>query len=278
MPTLSIQTDQNVQLDLVTAGVGERILAYLIDMAIIGIYFFILFKVGLSFSLSRVFGGEENVLGYLMETLFFAIPYWFYDLLFEVSNKGRTPGKMIMKIQVIKTNGEPAGLTDYFVRWLFRPIDIYGHVLFVLLFVKIFPLSVIIGLLVFTCYTPGILGIIFAIRSKSGQRIGDLLAGTVTTKVKKTTSLSDTILLKTKKSYKVIYKNALKLSDRDVRLIKETLQYYSTTQDRKYVKKLSIKAQQFLEVEKVGKMTDIQFLRTLMKDYNHLAVEQDGSI
>lgn len=278
MPTLSIQTDQNVNLDLITASAGERVIAALIDYAVIFVYYWLISRVGVEVALDKVFDGNENATSYILESLIFVIPFVFYDIIFETLSGGRSLGKMILKLRVVKLNGEAAGFTEYFIRWMFRVIDIYAHFLIVIMLSQFSSLTAVVGILTMVVFFPGLPAIISVARSKSGQRIGDMMAGTVITKVKQTTSLSDTILLNTKKNYKVVYKNALKLSDRDVRLIKETLEYYSKTTDPKYIKKLSGKAQEFLDIEKKEGMSDIKFLRTLMKDYNHLAVEQDGTL
>lgn len=278
MPTLSIQTDQNVNLDLITASLGQRIGAALLDYLFLWIYYMVITWAGLNVAMDKVFDGNENATKYLLESLFFFVPFIFYDLISETLSGGSSLGKMILKLRVVKINGEAAGFTEYFIRWIFRVIDIYGHLLLVIVLSQFTGFATTIGLLSLTFFVPGLPSIISVIKSKEGQRIGDRVAGTVITRIKQTTSLSDTILLKTKKSYRVVYKNALKLSDRDVRLIKETLEYYSKTNDAKYIKKLSLKAQEFLDIEKKENTTDIKFLRTLMKDYNHLAVEQDGTL
>lgn len=274
MPFLHIQTNQNVSLELNVAGLGERMVAYTLDMLLILGYMYLVNVVFGQSELIRNLFSAQQAGPYVLNLLFLSVPYWFYDLLFEVFNKGRTPGKMLMKMQVTSMTGEPASMNAYLIRWLFRPIDIYGHLIVVVLLQGMIPYSVYVGLLGSLLFVPGIVGVVTIVRTKTGQRLGDLLAGTVLTKIKRTVSMKDTILLKTDQNYQVVYKNALKLSDRDVRLIKETLEYYSSSKDKKYVQQLAQKAKDFLGIETDQK--PIQFLRTLMKDYNHLAVEQDG--
>jgi hypothetical protein len=69
----------------------------------------------------------------------------------------------------------------------------------------------------------------------------------------------------------------LKLSDKDVRLIKETLEYYGRTKDKKYVEKLAQKAQTFLDLEPPQENA-YQFLSKLMQDYNHLAMQENDKL
>jgi len=279
LPSVSIQSNQNVLLNLDLASLGERILAYIIDAVVIFVYFFAVKTIfGFDFSV-KMFNGH-NVYSHVTELILFSVPLWFYDLAWESLNRGRSLGKMVMKLQVINENGEPATFNDYFMRWLFRPIDFYGGLILVSLVGSLFDgegTQKLIGILTVLACVPGIVSIISVSYSPLHQRIGDRLAGTVVLRKSKSVSLKDTILLKTKKNYKVVYKNALQLSDRDVRLIKETLEYYYNTREKSYVKKLSKKAQDFLKVSK-GKYTDLQFLQVLMKDYNHLAIEQSDKL
>jgi uncharacterized RDD family membrane protein YckC len=272
---ISIETSQNVSMDLSVANTGERILAYLIDALILFIYYLLAANF-FDFSSALDEMKEENAeaIHALANLLVFTAPIYFYDLIFEVFNKGKSPGKMLMRIQVIKLNGEPAGMTEYWLRWLMRPIDFYGQFILMFILGSLFSENVAQIILGSSFMFIGLFALISISKSRTGQRIGDLLAGTTVTKKRTDIKLSDTILLKTKSNYKPVYNNVLKLSDKDVRLIKETLVYYGKTNDSKYIKKLAKKAQEFLDVK--ATKNPVKFLRTLMKDYNHLAVEEDG--
>lgn len=275
MAHISIETSQNVSLDLLVASSGERLLAYLIDAFILSMYYLVAAKF---FDFSNAFESMQDDSGEALiafaNLLIFTAPIYFYDLIFEFFNKGKTPGKMVLKLQVMKVNGEPAGATEYWIRWLMRPIDMYGQFILAFIIGSLFSESTSYIFMASSGSFIGLIAFISVSSSKTGQRVGDLLAGTTVTKIRNTVSLADTILLKTKSDYKPTYKNALKLSDKDVRLIKETLEYYGKTNDSKYIKKLAKKAQEFLDIPPTK--TPIKFLRTLMKDYNHLAVEEDG--
>jgi hypothetical protein len=48
---------------------------------------------------------------------------WFYNVFFEVLNQGKTPGKMLMRIRVVRANGTPIGWLASFQRNLLRTVD-----------------------------------------------------------------------------------------------------------------------------------------------------------
>lgn len=274
MSTIRIDTSQNVQLECSTANTIERIIAYLIDLSILGIYFYFLYKLTSLNGFDLFTDSDKLTEREFFLNIFIFLPIFFYDLLFEVFNAGQTPGKMILRLRVIKTTGEAAGFGEYAIRWLLRPIDIYGGVIFYISISELISPDAQKGLIVLFLLPIGIVAILSTVFNKNGQRIGDYFAGTCMIKHRKNYSINDTILQKTKSDYKVTYLNVLKLSDKDVRLIKDTLEYYTSSNDLKYLEKLSKKAQEFLEIENIDQ--PYEFLQRLMRDYNHLAMEEDG--
>lgn len=140
---IEVETPEGVKLNLYTAGPYTRFLAYLVDFIIRYLFFSILTTV---FAIFRIFG-----IWLLLLTFFFM--EWFYPVLFEVLNRGRTPGKMIFGIQVIMTNGTPVGWNASILRNLLRAADC-------------FLFSYIIGLMAMLC-------------ANGFRRLGDLAAGTV---------------------------------------------------------------------------------------------------
>ena len=143
MSELQINTTQNVKINFTASGVGERLLAFIIDMLI---------KIGYITILSKWVGAFQDMdqwsqIG--INTLL-GLPVVFYTLVLEALLEGQTIGKKLMKIKVVKIDGYQASLADYVVRWFFRIVDIY-----------------ILGL--------GFFVILF---SKRSQRLGDMAAGT----------------------------------------------------------------------------------------------------
>ena len=95
--TVSVHTSQNVLLDYQPASVGERILAAIIDYAVIFAWFLI---IGLVFGSTGRAGGNFYLL------LLF-LPVVFYDLLSEWLLNGQSVGKIGMNIRVVQ--GIPDG-------------------------------------------------------------------------------------------------------------------------------------------------------------------------
>lgn len=140
---IEVETPEGVKLHLYTAGPFARFLAYVIDLFIR--YVFVMF-LSTFFALIRIFG-----VWLLILTFFFL--EWFYPVLFEVFNRGRTPGKMILGIQVVMSNGTPVGWNASILRNLLRAADSFLY-----------------------CY---IIGLITMLCAKGFRRLGDLAAGTV---------------------------------------------------------------------------------------------------
>lgn len=109
MENLHIVNSQNVNVEMVKASVGERMLAAVIDYAILGCYSLIIFAVAYNF----------EVLMYL-----FSLPVLFYSLLIETFWNGQTVGKHILNIRVTKEDGSAPSFFDYVLRWVFRLIDV----------------------------------------------------------------------------------------------------------------------------------------------------------
>ncbi|WP_109300326.1 RDD family protein [Aquimarina sp. AU474] len=236
MANLAINTTQNVNLDYKTVSIGERMLAALIDFAIFWLYLFIVnfitSLVGIAFKDNWTVFGIQSLL---------LLPVMFYSLVMHIIFNGRTVGKMILKIRVVRIDGLPAHWSNYLVRWMLRLVDIW-----------IFLASV------------GILTILF---SEKRQRLGDAAAGTVVISNKQKVKISHTILEDLTEDYQPKFTNVTKLSDKDVRLIKETYLIAKKSNDFKTLTALRDKIEQVLEVK--SDLYDRQFIDTILKDYNY---------
>jgi uncharacterized RDD family membrane protein YckC len=146
---ITIATPEGVDLQLALAGVGSRFTSALVDLAIqlaLLISFFLLFLWGLD---SLGGGGFGAAAFALLSFLLFAG----YDILFEVFASGRTPGKRLNGLRVVRSDGSPVGFVTSAVRNVLRLIDILP-----------------------TFYIVGIVSILATARN---QRLGDLAAGTL---------------------------------------------------------------------------------------------------
>ena len=109
MGKVRIQTAQNVDIEYEVASVGDRILAYLIDVVIILSYIILV-------ALLTFLGSKVVVLLYL--------PILLYDLLLEILMDGQSFGKRQRQIKVVKLDGSQPGIGSYLLRWLLRLIDL----------------------------------------------------------------------------------------------------------------------------------------------------------
>lgn len=236
MGNLQINTTQNVNLDYKIVGLGERIIAFLIDGLILYMYAVLvnLIKDALSF----VYEDTWTQRG-LVALIF--LPAMFYSLLMHSIFNGRTVGKMLLKMRVVRLDGTPVHWSNYLVRWMLRLVDIW-----------IFFGSI------------GILSILF---SERRQRLGDAAAGTVVISTKNKTKVSHTILEEVEEQYQPKFTNVTVLTDKDVRLIKDTYLIAKKSSDFKTLKALRVKVESVLNTK--SELYDAQYLDTVLKDYNY---------
>lgn len=236
MANLEINTSQNVNLDYKIVSVGERILAFLIDLFLFFVYFYLVDLVtaamGMAFSDNwTIFGLQQLLL----------LPVMFYSLYMHILFNGRTVGKMAMRTRVVKVDGGSVQWSDYLILWMLRLVDIW-----------IFMGSI------------GLLSIIF---SDKRQRVGDHAAGTVVISTKSTVKIDHTILEEIADDYQPKFLSVTKLSDNDVRLIKETYHIALKSNDYKTLNLLRKKVESILETS--SDLYDKQYLDMVLNDYSH---------
>lgn len=148
-----VSTPESAAFGLQPAGLGSRFLAILIDMVIQGVIVAVLLY-------SYIFVGSApltidafgDVVGgvYL---LLFGVVLGLYHLIFEAIWGGRSPGKRIVGLRVVKMTGVPIGFWDACLRNLVRLIDYLPIGYFV--------------------------GIVTMFASPQPRRLGDYAAGTI---------------------------------------------------------------------------------------------------
>jgi uncharacterized RDD family membrane protein YckC len=100
MNQFEITTAQNVTIKLTIANMGDRIIAALIDLFILGGYIILVSYIDLKYfdkQVTHQYGYYYSF--YLILALY--LPVYFYSLLFEYFMDGQTPGKRIRKIKVV---------------------------------------------------------------------------------------------------------------------------------------------------------------------------------
>lgn len=236
MGNLQINTTQNVNLDYKIVSIGERIVAFLIDGLILYMYAFLVNII--SGALGYIYEDTWTQRG-LAAMIF--LPAMFYSLLMHSIFNGRTVGKMLLKMRVVRLDGTPVHWSNYLVRWMLRLVDIW----------------IFLGSI-------GTLSILF---SERRQRIGDAAAGTVVISTKNKTKVSHTILEEVHEEYVPQFTNVTLLTDKDVRLIKDTFRIAKKSNDFKTLTALRVKVESILNTN--SSLYDAQFLDTVLKDYNY---------
>lgn len=143
---ITIATPEGVDLELTLAGVGSRFASAIVDFAI---QLALLGALGVVFLVAGAGGGAGVGAFTLLSFLLFAG----YDILFEVLASGRTPGKRLNGLRVVRSDGSPVGFLTSAVRNSLRLVDIL----------------------------PGsyLVGIVAILATRRNQRLGDLAADTL---------------------------------------------------------------------------------------------------
>ena len=113
----------------------------------------------------------------------------------------------------------------------------------------------------------GLIGLIAMSVSSKTQRMGDMAAGTAIITLKNNITINSTILEEIGETYSPIYPLVIKLSDNDMRIIKETFQIAQKNGDVETIQKLTAKIQAVTGI-KMQNPNQIEFIKTILKDYN----------
>lgn len=230
MDNFQIETAQNIHIQLPIASLGDRIVAFLLDMLIQGAYWLVLYLM-----VSRFFEQEQANVIFLLAS----IPSLLYFFLFENLMHGRTPGKAALKLRVVRLDGERPAAMDIFIRWVLRLFDI-------------------------TLSSGGVAILVILLNGK-GQRLGDIAAGTSLISELPGASLEKAQLVLIKEDHQPLYPQVTRLSDPQAQQVKLLLEKALSSQNYQAVKKLAEKVATLLEVPVQQPFVD--FLKQVLKDY-----------
>jgi uncharacterized RDD family membrane protein YckC len=115
---VTVETPEQVELQLDLAGAGSRFLAILID-SLIQILILVPLAFGLAFTLAI-----PEMVGLAVVLIIVVVFFWNgYFVLFEVLWHGQTPGKKAFHLRVVKDDGVPITALDALIRNVVRLVD-----------------------------------------------------------------------------------------------------------------------------------------------------------
>ncbi len=235
MKKIEINTSHNIVIQYELAMVIERVLAFIIDLAIVLISSTIIL---LMYKIVAKYESDS------FKTIIFVIPLFFYNLVSEIRFNGQSIGKKVMKIKVMKIDGEKPSSFDYITRWAFRVIEIM--------------------------ITLGTLVILNIASSKKNQRFGDFFSGMVVVKTK----LDYLVDFKNiagnynQDSFKPIFPGVIAFTENEMMLIKTTLNRYQTHKNKAHNSAFELMIKKIEEQLNISAPRDkVGFVNQLIKDY-----------
>ncbi len=218
------------------ASIGERITATIIDWLIIGAYLIVMLVIT---------GLSQNT----MASIIISLPLLFYHFVFELTMNGQSPGKKAMHIRVFSEDGAAATFTGFFIRWVFRLIDVTMML--------------------------GSIATLFIISTKKNQRLGDMAGKTILLRTTKRQT-NGSLYYKLPDDYTLQFPEVEKLSDSDMQTLNEVLSFLRHSgrneESRQYARKLQLTLTKKMGINPTMKAE--MFLITLKKDYNYIHRQQ----
>ncbi|MFP5041688.1 RDD family protein [Parasediminibacterium sp. JCM 36343] len=245
MSKIIVPASCNIDLSFEAAPFHHRFLAWLLDIFIMLGYILVMsFFIGKYMSHHHSTGRDLSYLYNLSSVEMIAFsPILVYHLLSELLLNGQSIGKRLLGMKVISETGTNASLYQYLIRWLLRVVD-FG-------------------------FSMGFIGFVTSIATKKGQRLGDVAAGTLVVKTRVKSDLGNTIFQEVETGYVPVYANVLRLSDRDMNVIKNILDASRRDNKLELAERTSDKIRSVLQITQ--HQHPIEFLETILKDYNALA-------
>lgn len=233
MNQFQIETAQNINIEQNTSNLGERMLAYIVDSFVIGVYTLLIFI--LLGSLDVDFGDQWAI--YLVLSL----PVFLYYVLFETFTDGKTIGKGVMSLRVVKLDGTKPSFSDCFVRWMLRSVDV--------------------------ALTFGGAAVLTILINGKGQRIGDIAAGTTVISDRKKIALQDTLLRELPADYEPRFSQVTVFGDLEMQTIKELYERAKRNGEHNIIVSLDRRIREVTGIS--TSLQPIEFVDVVINDYNH---------
>lgn len=231
--TIDITTTRNVVVSYELASVMQRAVATVMDSVLVLIVFILLVSIG-NFD-SEI---KDISLGFGW--------IWLYQLACIIVLNGRSIGQRIMKVRIVSMNGETLEFSDYFLRWIMRPLDI--------------------------TLSAGMVGIFAMLGTERRQRLGDMLAGTTVISERPSVhfTLNDIVTFHEKNDSKQVrYPGVKHVDEADILMLKNLLANTSHYAESVHREALDVAAKKLASMLDL-KLTDednTMFLQQLVSDY-----------
>jgi uncharacterized RDD family membrane protein YckC len=229
--------------------VGDRLVAALLDYLVLlgyGVLLGLFFKAiseDTSASHAINYSDPAELVGVAVVALLFA-PFICYFLVCEIFFNGQTLGKKARHLRVMRLDGTPPRLGDYFLRWLLRPLEIIA--------------------------TVGGLATIVVLLNGRGQRLGDLLAGTTVLSLRPGAA-PHAPEAELPAGYQPVFEQAAQLSDHDVALLRQLLRHSRRQQNHLLLHETALKIKQLLGVS--SDLPNEALLQTVLRDHASLVAQ-----
>ena len=148
---VTVETPEQITMELAPAGIGSRFLALALDTVIQGVLYVALIFLMILAPPARLHWLSPQWIVATVILVAFCI-YWGYFAVFEILWHGQTPGKRVAGIRVVKDSGRPITAIEGIGRNLMRAVD--GQFLY-------------------------LIAMISALASRQNKRLGDYVAGTI---------------------------------------------------------------------------------------------------
>jgi uncharacterized RDD family membrane protein YckC len=240
--SIEITTTQNVTIEYELAPLRERMLGWVLDLAIVLFVFFALII------LFRSVAGPDLLGDMTWIVLWGSLPwfYFLYNIFFEIWNFGQTPGKKAMNMKVVRLDGQDPEWSDVILRSLLHLVD--------------------------TIFSAGVIGALLIKTTPKAQRLGDMAANTTVIKVYNTRfnfRLEDILSISSLQNYQPVFPQVRHLAERDMIFIKNVLsryQQYPNNAHHEVVENLVTHLMPILQLQQ--RPNDrVEFLKTLLRDY-----------
>lgn len=239
--TIEITTTQNVTIEYELASMRERILAWLLDLFVVGFGYILLYQLA-----RMVFGSLwDNGWSVFWMVMLFLV-YFLYNIFMEILNSGQSLGKMGLSIRVVRLDGKDPEWSDVVLRSMLQLVD--------------------------SLFCFGIIGILLIKTTPKCQRLGDMAANTTVIKIHQNSwrfRLEDILNISTLQNYQPSFPQVRNLSERDMIFVKNVLSRYQRFPNQAHeevVEDLVSHLMPLLNIE-VRPLNRLEFLKTLLKDY-----------